>query len=155
MSKRSKNLASGASDHQALSSMILADTSGLLALLDAGEPRHDDVRRAVESDSGPLLTIDFVLAETDFLVRSRLGDDAGRAFLAQVCAGALQREPVTPADLSRAAAILEQFADKSFGLTDATLMAVAERLGTPILTLDRRHFGVFRTEKATALALLP
>ena len=38
--------------------MILADTSGLLALLDEGEPRHEEVRGAVEADSGPLLTID-------------------------------------------------------------------------------------------------
>ena len=65
--------------------MILADTSGLLALLDAGEPRHEDVRGGIETDPGPLLTIDLVLAETDFLIRSRLGQGAGRAFVDQVC----------------------------------------------------------------------
>ena len=86
--------------------MILADTSGLLALLDEGEPRHADVRAALEADPGPLLTIDLVLAETDFLVRSRLGSSAGRAFLEQVCRGALQREPVDPADLLRARTLM-------------------------------------------------
>ena len=135
--------------------MILADTSGLLALLDAGEPRHEEVCGAVEADSGPLLTVDLVLAETDFLVRSRLGQGAGRAFLDQVCAGALLREQLAPADLSRAREILEKFEDQDFGLTDAALMAVAERLGVPVLTLDRRHFGVFRDRKGAALALLP
>ncbi len=135
--------------------MILADTSGLLALLDEGEPRHLEVRGAVEADSGPLLTIDLVLAETDFLVRSRLGRSAGRAFLDQICAGALLREPLAPADLLRAQKILDQFEDQDFGLTDAALMGVAERLGAPVLTLDRRHFGVFRGLKGAALVLLP
>ncbi len=96
-----------------------------------------------------------MLAETDFLIRSRLGSGAGKAFLGQVCAGALQRKPLDSSDLSRAAEILEQFEDQDFGLTDATLMAVAERLGTPVLTLDRRHFGVFRGRKGAALVLLP
>ncbi len=78
----------------------------------------------------------------------------------QVCAGALQREPVAATDLARAAEILAaeilgHFEDQNFGLTDAALMAVAERLGTPLLTLDRRHFGVFRTGKGAALTLLP
>ena len=135
--------------------MILADNSGLLALLDEGEPRHAEVRAALEADPGPLLTIDLVLAETDFLVRSRLGSSAGRAFLEQVGRGALQREPLEPSDLLRAAAILDQFEDQAFGLTDAALMSVAERLDVPVLTLDRRHFGVFRDRKGAPLVLLP
>lgn len=135
--------------------MILADTSGLLALLDQGEPRHGDVRAAIDADAGPLLTIDFVLAETDFLLRSRLGDRAAQDFLEQVSGGALQRESVEAPDLLRAAAILDQYQDQAFGLTDATLMSVAERLGVPVLTLDRRHFGVFRDRKGAALVLLP
>ena len=135
--------------------MILADTSGLLALLDEGEPRHADVRGVLEADPGPLLTIDFVLAETDFLVRSRLGSSAGRAFLEQICEGALQREPLEPSDLQRAAAILTQFRDQSFGLTDASLMSVGERLQVAVLTLDRRHFGVFRDRRGAPLVLRP
>ena len=135
--------------------MILADTSGLLALLDEGEPRHADVCAAIEAHPGLLLTIDLVLAETDFLLRSRLGSAAGGAFLEQVCAGALQREPLDSSDLVRAAAILDQDEDQAFGLTDAALMAVAERLSAPVLTLDRRHLGVFRDRRGAALTLLP
>lgn len=135
--------------------MILADTSGLLALLDRGEPRHAEATEAVAADAGPLLTIDLVLAETDFLVRSRLGPSAGIVFLEQVCGGAVVREPVGPADLSRAREIMAQFEDQDFGLTDAALMAVAERLRAPVLTLDRRHFGVFRDARGRPLQLLP
>jgi predicted nucleic acid-binding protein len=135
--------------------VILADTSGLLALLDRGEPRHREVRQVLAADSGPLLTIDLVLAETDFLVRSRLGRAAGDAFLDQVLGGAVLREQLDSSDLERAREIIGQFEDQEFGLTDAALMAVAERLGAPVLTLDRRHFGVFRKRKGPPLVLLP
>ena len=135
--------------------MILADTSGLLCLLDEGEPRHAEAQAAVEGDRGPLLTTDLVLAETDDLVRRRLGAGAARAFRDQLFEGALAREPVGNPDLARTREILSQYADQEFGLTDATLMAVAERLAVPVLTLDHRHFGVFRRRNGEPLVLLP
>jgi uncharacterized protein len=136
--------------------LILCDTSGLLALFDAGERDHRRVRKAIEREPGPLLTTDFVLAELDFLLVKRLGRAAEKAFLAQLDEGVLTREPITDDDLSAAAKILDRFGDHEFGLTDATLMAAAERLELcPILTLDRRHFGLFRDRLGRALPLLP
>lgn len=135
--------------------MILADTSGLLALLDSGEPSHRACRDAVAAVGGPLVTTDLVLAETDFLVLRRLGAAAERAFLDQVVAGAVAREPVRPEDVVRAREIVGAYADQGFGLTDSTLMAIAERLGSPVLTLDLRHFGVFRTRGGRALDVRP
>jgi len=135
--------------------VIVADTSGLLALLDEGEPRHEDVRRAAEADRGPMVTIDLVLAELAFLLQRRLGAAAERDFLDQLLAGSLLREPVTGTDLRRAREILETYPDQGFGLTDATVMAVAERLDVAVLTLDRRHLGVFRDASGRELPLLP
>ena len=135
--------------------MIIADTSGLLALLDEGESRHDDVRQAVDADRGPIVTIDFVLAELAFLLQRRLGSPAERDFLDQLLAGSLLREPVSGADLRRAREILETYPDQEFGLTDAAVMAVAERLDVVVLTLDRRHFGVFRNATGRELSLMP
>lgn len=135
--------------------MIVADTSGLLAALDEGEPRHADVLHAVSEERGPIVTIDLVLAELDFLLLGRLGAPAERDFVDQLLAGSLLREPVASADLHRAREILESYSDQGFGLTDATVMAVAERLDVAVLTLDRRHFEVFRSRKGRPLALLP
>lgn len=45
--------------------------------------------------------------------------------------------------------------DQSLGLTDATLMALAERLRAPVLTLDWRHFGLYRDRRGKPLELLP
>jgi uncharacterized protein len=42
------------------------------------------------------------------------------------------------------------------GTTDATVVAIAERLGaTEVATLDRRHFTVVRPAHANAFTLLP
>lgn len=42
------------------------------------------------------------------------------------------------------------------GGTDASIVAIAERLGvTQIATLDRRHFGVVRPNHVDAFTLLP
>jgi len=135
--------------------VILLDTSGLLAALDRGEPDHARVQRAIESHPGPLLVLDVVLAETDFLVLKRLGRKAERAFLDQLVGGVLHRESLRDGDLKRAREIVEWFDDQAVGLTDAALMAVAERLAVPVLTLDRRHFVSFRTRRGKALTLLP
>jgi len=42
------------------------------------------------------------------------------------------------------------------GTTDASVTAIAERLGlTDVATLDRRHFTVVRPSHVAALTLLP
>ncbi|MGH3100077.1 MAG: PIN domain-containing protein, partial [Thermoleophilia bacterium] len=48
--------------------MIVLDTSGLLAALDAGQRQHEPARQVLEGDSGPLLLSPFVLAELDYLL---------------------------------------------------------------------------------------
>lgn len=114
------------------------------------------VRQAVAEHSGPLVTIDLVLAELDYLVLKRLGPDAKTALVEQLIEGAVLRQPVSDADLVHAAAINLKYRDLQLGLTDTALMAVAERLGpAPVLTLDRRHFAPFRTKRRGALRLLP
>lgn len=135
--------------------MIVCDTSGLLALLDEGEPDHARVREAVGEARGPRVTIDYVLAEIDYLLVKRLGLAAEQKFLGQVQGGALLREPVGNADFDRAIEIARAYGDLELGLTDAAVMAVAERLQAPVLTLDRRHFTPFRDRRGRPLALLP
>ena len=136
--------------------MIVVDTSGLIALLDRGEPMHGAAHDAVAGARGPLVVTDFVLAETDYLVLRRLGRRAEAAFIAQLVDGVFLREAVTDADLARASDIIATFVDHDVGLTDATLLAVAERLHTRrILSLDHRHLAVFRDRRGQALELVP
>lgn len=49
-----------------------------------------------------------------------------------------------PGLLRRAAAIDDQYADLGLGLVDASVMAIAERHGHPVLTFDFAHFRATR-----------
>jgi hypothetical protein len=52
--------------------------------------------------------------------------------------------------------LVSTYADLPLGTTDATVIALTERLGaTAVATLDRRHFSVVRPRHAPALTLLP
>jgi predicted nucleic acid-binding protein len=135
---------------------MLVDSSGVLAALDAGEPDHEAVLAAIEADKRPLRINDFVIAEVDFLILKRFGPAAEQAFLEQINEGIFRREMVTDDDMLRASEIIEQFEDHRFGITDASLMALSERLGiSEVLTLDERHFAVFRDRRGKALTILP
>ena len=48
------------------------------------------------------------------------------------------------------------YLDFPLGFVDATVMAVAERLGArEILTTDRRHFGAVRSNGSRLVSLVP
>ena len=56
----------------------------------------------------------------------------------------------------RIAELVDQYADFPLGATDASVIALAERLNTVVvITLDRRHFAAVRPRHAPALQLLP
>jgi uncharacterized protein len=97
-----------------------------------------------------------LIAETAYLIGRQLGARAEAAFFRAVAAGEIQVEPIAPADPRRIADLIETYADLGLGGTDASLVAVAERLKlTTIATLDRRHFGVVRPSHADAFELVP
>ena len=51
---------------------------------------------------------------------------------------------------------MDTYADLPLGTADASVVAVAERLGiAEVATLDRRHFTVVRPRHVTAFTLLP
>jgi predicted nucleic acid-binding protein len=136
--------------------VILLDTSGLLAALDASEPHHRNAADALRSAIPPRLLSPFVLAELDYLVARRVSPAAERSLLAQVAAGAYELEPFGPADVARAGAILERYSDLDLGLADASIVVLAERHRlVDILTLDERHFRAITGPNGTPFRLLP
>ncbi|MER5319874.1 PIN domain-containing protein [Streptosporangium roseum] len=63
---------------------------------------------------------------------------------------------VTNEDLDRMSELVEVYADPPLGVVDASVIAVAERLGlTEVATLDRRHFTVVRPRHIATFTLLP
>lgn len=97
-----------------------------------------------------------MIVEVCQLLESRQGTHAEAAFLASLGAGELDVITLDPADYTRAAQLVTQYADLQLGAVDAAAIAVAERLRvTEVATLDRRHFSVVRPAHVDAFTLLP
>ena len=136
--------------------MIILDTSGLLAALDASEANHERAAMALRSASPPRLLSPFVLAELDYLLATRVASTAARALLAEVSRGAYQLEPFDRGDIDAAIAVLERYPGLDVGLADASLVVLAVRHHTAdILTLDERHFRTLRGPGDRPFRLLP
>jgi predicted nucleic acid-binding protein len=85
-----------------------------------------------------------VLAEVDHLALARAGSEAAAAFRRDISAGAYGVEWWAGA-AGESAAIAERYTDLGLGLTDASLVALAARLGTVVVaTFDERHFRTVR-----------
>ena len=63
-------------------------------------------------------------------IGSRLGPAAEAAWLRGLASGPWAIEPSGASDLVRAAELIDQYRDADIGLVDATIVALAERLGS-------------------------
>lgn len=136
--------------------MLLVDTGVLLAAADAGDPDHGACAELLESAAEPLVTSPLVVAEAAYLIDRQLGPRAEAAFFRSISAGDLLVEALTAADYARIAELVERYGDLPLGGTDASVVALAERLGAHrVATLDHRHFRVIRPSHVEALTLVP
>jgi predicted nucleic acid-binding protein len=136
--------------------VILLDTSGLLAAIDASQRSHEAARRALENAEGPLVLSPLVLAELDYLLATRIGVAAKLALLDEVAAGAYELAPFDARDVAEARTLIDSYRDLELGLADASIAALAGRLDTDaVLTLDERHFRAIRGPGGRRFRLLP
>ena len=133
----------------------LLDTGFLLAVIDVDDNLHPACTAALEAEPNPLLP-DVVLPELAYLILRELRYPALTAFLRSVAAGELVQVKTTPQDLARAAEILEKYADNRVDFVDCAIVAMAERLNlSKILTVDRRHFTIFRPNHCDYFEIAP
>ena len=136
--------------------MIVLDTGGLYAALDANEALHGRAVAALVSSRPPRLLSPFVLAELDYLVSNRVGPEAQLALVDEIARGAYQLEPFTAEDVGQARRIMERYADLRVGLTDASVVVLAHRHRTlDLLCTDERHFRSLRGPGGRPFRLLP
>lgn len=136
--------------------MIVADTSGLIALFNRREPSHAAVTAAVEASDEPLVVSPFVLAELDYLIATRLGHRSEVEALRELAGGAYVLPEMSAADISVAVDVLERYSDLDIGLADASLVVLCDRFDTlQLLTLDRRHFQAVRSLDGEPFELIP
>jgi predicted nucleic acid-binding protein len=136
--------------------VIVLDTSGLLAALDASQAGHAAAASCLKTAGAPRILSPFVLAELDYLLTTRVSPSTARALLAEVAGGGYQLEPFLDADVGVALEVLERYAGFDLGLADASLVVLADRHGShDILTLDQRHFRALSALDGQPFRLLP
>ncbi len=136
--------------------MIVLDTGGLYAALDANETLHGRAVAALVSSRPPRLLSPFVLAELDYLISTRVSHKAQMALIDEIARGAYQLEPFSPEDVGLARRVMERYADLHVGLTDASVVVLAQRHRTlDLLCTDERHFRSLRGPGGRPFRLLP
>jgi len=103
-----------------------------------------------------LLVPQTVVAEVGYMLAAWVSTEVEAKFLDAVAAEDFEVVNLTSADFERMAELVRGYDDLPLGTTDASVIAVAERLGVrEIATLDRRHFTAVRPRHIDAFTLLP
>jgi len=136
--------------------MVIADTGPLYALIDRSDAWHERVTAWWTAQARHIRVPITVLPEVCYLLQTRISAHAEQAFVRSVANGELIIEPVESHDVIRASVLMREYLDFPLGFVDATVIAVAERLGArEILTTDRRHFTAVRTNGSRLVSLVP
>jgi predicted nucleic acid-binding protein len=116
---------------------VISDTGRLVAAANRRDQAHGLAAALVTELRRDLLLPEPVIVEADQLLRSRVGSQSARLFLASIAAGEHSVVNVSPRLLQRAVELDTAFADLDLGYTDAAVMALAEREHLPVLTRFR------------------
>jgi len=135
--------------------MIIADTSGLLAFFNSKEANHLSVAQVIEKADQAIVVSPYVIAELDYLLANRFGVDVELNVLSELSSGAYELASINTADLFECSGIIQKYSDQNIGITDASLVFLAERYETnSILTLDVKHFSVMKTKNNKSFEIL-
>ena len=136
--------------------MIVLDTGGLYAALDANEALHGRAAAALGASTPPRVLSPLVLAELDYLIGKRVGHAGQMALINEIKRGAYQLEPFSVEDLTHCQRILEKYRDLGIGVADASVVVLADRHRTvELLCTDERHFRIVRGTNGKPFRLLP
>ena len=124
--------------------------------MDTRDPSHTACRLLLEHHPGPLFVPVLVVAEVTYLIERQAGPQAELRFLAELVEGRFEATDVEQSDWVRIAELVSTYRDLRLGASDASVIALAERLKIKqIATLDHRHFSVIRPAHVEAFELLP
>lgn len=136
--------------------MLIVDTGVIVAAADRDDRHYDEALESLASEAGPLVTTTMVIAEAAYLLDRELGPVAEASLYQSIIDGQLRVEMLGNVDWRRIRELVETYADLRLGGTDASLIAIAERLGaTKVATFNHRDFRVVRPTHCDAFELVP
>jgi uncharacterized protein len=139
--------------------VIVVDANVLFALADRRDAHHAHCRDWLAGCGEPLIVLPTVLAEACYLIDKYLGPAAEAAFLDSIGIGPgyrFQLAGLVDEDLRRMAELVRRYADRRLGGTDASVIAVCERLSiATVATVDRRDFANVRPRHVSAFTVVP
>lgn len=125
---------------------VLIDTSAYYALADPRDANHAAAVAIIQHVSTVptrLFTTNIILAETHALLLARRGRVVAWRALQEIDRSATTRMRISPADEQLARAVIAQYDDNDFALTDASSFAVMERLRIAEAFSFDRHFAQY------------
>ncbi len=136
--------------------MLIVDTGPIVAYVNSRHPDHVACAELLDSRRDELVVTPYLVTEACYLVGKYVGSAAEINLVDALAAGDLLQMDTTASDLNRMAQLMRQYEDFPLDVTDASVIAVAERLRlSEVATLDRRHFGAVAPRHTNALRLLP
>lgn len=133
---------------------VLVDAGPLVALVDRGDAHHAACVDAVKAIRDPLVTVWPAFTEAMYLLGfSGAGQEA---LWEMVESEGVGLAPLDQDDAPRMKVLMRKYRDLPMDLADAALVRVAEREKlTRILTLDHRHFRIYRPAGIARFSMLP
>ncbi|MBN1961427.1 MAG: VapC toxin family PIN domain ribonuclease [Deltaproteobacteria bacterium] len=125
--------------------MIIADTGFWLALANRKDKYHLQAVSTLRQINEDLITTWPVFTECCHLLLTRLSSDAQIKFIRSIMAGAANIFAIKNEHMPRIAMLMEEYHDLPMDLADASLVILAECLGSGrILSTDQRDFHTYR-----------
>ena len=133
---------------------LLLDTGALVSLLDRRQRQHAEFARFFGDWERAVVSTEAILTEATHLLGKQKG--GRQACVDFFLSGGALLVPTTNASLRRSRELLSQYSDLPMDYADATLVVLAEELGTNLVfTTDRRDFGIYRIRGRRRFEILP
>lgn len=123
--------------------MVLCDAGPLIAAIDSGDPYHRGTVELIAAlGNQQLITTGPCLTEAFYFLHKFGGWSAQKELGLLLQTGGVAIDSSLSDDLPRIMELMEQYRDAPMDFADASLIAVAERLGiSRVLTIDHHFYG--------------
>jgi uncharacterized protein len=135
---------------------LVCDTGPLLAALNDHDKHHAASVALFDGFDGALIVPSLIVTEVCYLAQTQVGPHAEVRFLDSIVARELTIEHPGEQDWARIARLVRQYAGFPLGVADASVIAIAERLGITLLaSLDHRHMRAVKPAHCDGFELVP